>query len=92
MDLGANLIILVIFGVFGFVISYFWGINPYRIFTDLIAASIIIAFPIAMWPAIVEPEKAIETIPNIVDVFVNNLPGIVIGDIAGSIIGAITGE
>ena len=90
MDVGANLIFLIVFGLVGFVISKIWGINPYRIFSDLVIATIVIAIFIAMWPAIVTPEKAIEAIPNIINVLANNLPGIIIGDIAGSIISAIT--
>ena len=90
MDLGTNLIFLVVFGLVGFGISKIWGINPYRIFSDLMAAFIIILIIIAMFPAILEPEKAIETIPNMIDVFANNLPGIIIGDIAGTIIGGLT--
>lgn len=90
MDLGTFLIFLIIFGLLGFIISKFVGFNPYRIFTDLVAVVIIILLLIAMWPAIITPEKSIETIPNVVDVFANNLPGILIGDLAGSFIGAIT--
>jgi len=91
MDLATNLIFLVAFGLFGFVVSYFFDINPYRIFSDIAAAFIIVLLIIAMLPAIFNPENALDAIPNVVDVFANNLPGIIIGDIAGSIIGAITG-
>ena len=90
MDIGTNLLFLIIFGIFGFIISKIIEVNPYRIFTDLIAIFIILSLIIAIWPAIVTPEKAVETIPNIIDVFANNLPGIIIGDIAGSIVGSIT--
>ena len=90
MDLGTNLVFLIIFGLFGFFISKFWGINPYRIFSDLVIAVIIISLLIAMWPAIITPEKATDTIHTVVDVFANTFPGIIIGDLAGSIISAIT--
>ena len=89
MELGINLVFLIIFGLFGFFINKIVGFNPYRIFSDIIGIVIIISLLIAMWPAIVTPEKSIEAIPNVVDVFVNNLPGIIIGDIAGSIISEI---
>lgn len=92
MDLGTNLLFLIIFGLFGFVISKIWDVNPYRIFSDIVAGAIIILFVIAMWPAIVEPEKATEAIPNLVDVFANTFPGIIIGDIAGTFIASITGD
>jgi hypothetical protein len=90
MDLGKNLIFLVIFGLFGFFISKIVGYNPYRIFSDIVAIVVILTFIIAMWPALVAPEEAIETIPNLVDVFTNAFPGILIGDVAGTIISAIT--
>ena len=90
MDLGANLIFLIIFGLVGFAISKVIGYNPYRIVSDIVAVVLVISLIIAMWPAIVTPENAIDTIPNLVDVFVNNLPGIIVGDIAGSFISAIT--
>ncbi len=90
MDIGTNLIFLIIFGLFGFVISKIWDINPYRIFSDLMGAFLIIILLIAMAPALIDPSNAIETIPNVVEVFANNLPGIIIGDIAGTIIALIT--
>ena len=62
MDLGTNLIFLIVFGLVGFGISKIWGVNPYRIFSDIIAAVIIISLIIAMFPAILEPEKAIEDV------------------------------
>ena len=90
MDLGTNLLFLVIFGLFGFFISKFWGFNPYRIFSDIVVIVVILTLVIAMWPALVAPEEAIDSIPNLVDVFVNNLPGILIGDIAGTVISELT--
>jgi len=91
MDLGTNLIFLVVFGVFGFAISNISGVNPYRIFSDIVAAIFIILLFIAILPGIFNPENALDAMPNVVEVFANNFPGIVIGDIAGSIIGVITG-
>jgi len=92
MDIGTNLIFLIIFGLFGFAISKIWDINPYRIFSDLMGAFVIIILLIAMAPALINPSNAIETIPNVVEVFANNLPGIIMGDIAGTIIALITGD
>lgn len=92
MSLESNLIFLVIFGVSGFIISSFWGINPYRIFSDIGEAFFVIFLFIIFLPAIVNPDNTLETIPNILNLFVSNLPGIIIGDAAGSIIAAITGE
>ena len=91
MDLGTNLIFLVIFGLFGFLISNFWGINPYRIFSDLATAAIVVPLTFLIIKAAVNPENALEVVTEMVDFFVNNLPGIIIGDVAGSIVGAIVG-
>ena len=92
MDLGTNLIFLVIFGLVGFFISKIWGINPYRIFSDLAIVAIVIPLTFFIIKAAVNPENALEVVPEMVDFFVNNLPGIIIGDLAGSIVAAITGE
>jgi hypothetical protein len=43
-----------------------------------------------MFPAILEPEKAVDIIPNVIDVFSNNFPGIIIGDIAGTFVSGLT--
>jgi hypothetical protein len=43
-----------------------------------------------MFPALINPHNADNIIANLIDVFVNNLPGIIIGDIAGTIISAVT--
>jgi len=90
MNLGDQLIFLIIFGLVGFLISKIWGINPYRIFSDLSAAIIVIIMLIIMLPAFINPENALDTIPGFIGYFVSVLPGIVVGDIAGSIVGEIT--
>lgn len=92
MDLGTNLIFLVVFGIVGFLISKFWGINPYRIFSDLGTMAIVVPLAFFMIKASLNPEESINMIGDIMTFFVENLPGILIGDIAGSIIGAFTGE
>jgi energy-coupling factor transporter transmembrane protein EcfT len=90
MDPGINLIFLIIFGLAGFVISKIIGINPYRIFSDITMYFIIILIIVVMFPALINPHNADNIIANLIDVFVNNLPGIIIGDIAGTIISAVT--
>jgi len=90
MDLAINFIILIIFGIFGFIVSKIIGINPYRIFTDLTAGITILIMIIIIAPATLDPENALNTIPNFLEYFVSVLPGIVIGDAAGSVISAIT--
>ena len=90
MGLVINLLVLVIFGLVGFVISKIFGFNPYRIFTDLTTAIIIISMLIIMFPAIMNPENALDTIPNFIQFFAESLPGIIIGDVAGSFVAGIT--
>jgi hypothetical protein len=43
-----------------------------------------------MFPAIIEPSKALDVIPAMIEVFSNNIVGIIIGDIAGIFIAEIT--
>lgn len=90
IDLGIALIALIIFGVFGFIISKIWGINPYRIFSDISAAVIVVAMIVIVFPSIQDPNKALDAIPALINYFGAAFPGIIIGDIAGSFIGAIT--
>ena len=90
MNLADMFIFLVIFGLVGFVISKIWGINFYRIFSDVSAAIIIVMMLIIMLPAVFNPENALDTIPDFIGYFVSVLPGIIIGDIAGSVVGEIT--
>lgn len=90
MDLGVTLVFLIIFGIFGFIISRIWGINPYRIFSDLCGAIMIVSFIAIMFPAVLNPEQAIENIPDLIQFFASALPGIIIGDAAGSIVAGIT--
>jgi hypothetical protein len=92
MDMATNLIFLVIFGLIGFVISKIWGINPYRIFSDIGTVVIMVPLMFFVINASLNPENALNLIEPMVDFFVNNLPGIMIGDIAGSLIAEITGE
>lgn len=92
MDLSSQLIFLVIFGVVGFIISKFIGINPYRIFSDAGAILVIVPLCFFIIQAGVNPSQSNSIIQNIITFFVSNLPGIIIGDVAGSIIGVITNK
>jgi len=92
MDLSTNLSFLIIFGVFGFIISKIIGINPYRMVSDITSTVIIILLVIVFLPALINPKNATDVIPNVITVFTDNFPGIILGDIAGTFIGAITGD
>ena len=91
MDFGIQLIILVLFGVTGFIMEKIVGINTYRLFSDLIAAFFLIAMIGFITPAMLNPDIAVTATTNMVNFFVDSLPSIVIGDIAGSVIAEITG-
>lgn len=92
MDLSTNLSFLIIFGVFGFIISKIIGINPYRMVSDITSTVIIILLVIVFLPALINTKNATDVIPNVITVFTDNFPGIILGDIAGTFIGAITGD
>lgn len=89
MDLGSSFIFLIIFGIFGFFFSKIAGVNPYRIFSDLTAALLIISMIIIVFPTVINPEHAIDTIPEFIEFFGAALPGVIIGDAAGSIVAGI---
>jgi len=44
MDLGMQLILLIIFGIIGFITDKIWRINPYKIFSDISAALLLLSF------------------------------------------------
>lgn len=90
MNLGDQFIFLIIFGIVGFILSKFIGIDLYRIFTDISAALIIFIMLILMLPSLINPENAVDTIPSFIEYFISVLPGVIIGDFAGSIVGEIT--
>jgi hypothetical protein len=66
------------------------GINPYRIFSDIAAALLIISMIIIIFPAVINPEHAIDTTSGLIEFFGAALPGAIIGDAAGSIVSGIT--
>jgi len=91
MEPGTFLIFLVIFGIIGFITEKIWGLNPYKIYSDIGALVLVTGVMFVMFPAIIHPEDLDGNINRIVTFFTNILPGAVIGDIAGSIISKITG-
>ena len=92
MGLEVTLIILIIFGIVGFITEKIFGINPYKIFSDIGAAVLIISLAFFIFPVSSDPNVAVKNIGNMVTFFAESLPGIVIGDVAGTIIAAITGD
>jgi len=92
MDYGVQLVLLVIFGFVGFVMGKIVGINPYRIFSDLVAVIFVIALISFVLPVITNPDIAPTNLENMIKFFVRYLPIIIIGDAAGTILSMITGE
>ena len=92
MDLGNQLIFLVIFGLIGFVIGYFTGFNPYNLYSNIGAIIILVPVFYILIRTAINPDLALDSLNNVINWFVNNLPGIVIGDVAGAIIGGIVSE
>lgn len=92
MNYGTQLIILIIFGLIGFVMDKIIGIDPFRIFSDLTAAITVIALISFVFPAATNPDAALSNMDNMINFFVESLPSIVIGDAAGTIVSRITEE
>jgi len=94
MDLGMQFILLIIFGVVGFITERLFGINPYKIASDLAATVLIIGLVFYILPITINPspEIAAKSIQNLVNFFVNSLPSVILGDVVGSIVSAITGK
>jgi len=94
MNLGVQLILLIIFGIVGFITDKIWGINPYKIFSDIGTAIFIIILTFLVFPVTLNsnPDTVIKSIENLVIFFAESLPSIIIGDIAGTIVSKLIGE
>jgi hypothetical protein len=92
MDLGTFLIFLIIFGIIGFITEKIWGINPYKIYTDIGVLILVIVIIFMFFPIIFNPQDINGNTQRIVVFFVKILPGAIIGDVAGSVISKITGN
>lgn len=91
MGLETLFIFLVIFGIIGFITEKIWGLNPYKIYSDIGALVLVTGIMFVMFPTIANPEDINGNVDRVVLWFTNVLPGALIGDIAGSIISKITG-
>lgn len=91
MDLGTQLIMLVVFGIMGFIMDKLVGINPYRIVSDISVALFILTLTFYIKP-VSDSQLALKNLENFITFFVESLPSMIIGDIAGTIVSQITGE
>jgi len=91
MDLGAFFIFLIIFGIIGFITEKIWGLNPYKIYSDIGVLVLATGIIFVMLPTVFNPEDINGNIDRIVLWFTNVLPGAVVGDVAGSFVAELTG-
>jgi len=84
-------IFLVIFGIVGFITGKIWGVNPYKIFTDIGAFITIGGLFLIMLPVIFNPEDVVGNTDRVVNYFVKILLGAIIGDMVGTLVASLTG-
>jgi hypothetical protein len=92
MDLGTNLIFLIIFGVAGFIIDKIWDFDPAEYWAKFGTASVGITLLLAYLPIVFNPEDIMGNVERLTNWFVAILPGTIIGDLAGQIVAEITGR
>ena len=92
MDLVINFIFLIIFGLVGFATNKVFGLNPYKLFSDISAILLILVMMLFAFPVIINPDNSLTVIENLSKFLVDVLPGAIIGDLAGSFVAAVTGE
>jgi len=92
MDVGLTILLLVIFGVIGYFLSYFIGLNIYTLFCNISVILIFAPLIILIFYATINPEAAIYKLGDVFVLVFNNFPSIMIGNIAGIFISIITGE
>ncbi len=81
-----------IFGIFSFAYSKIFGVsNPAKIAGNIMA--VVVFAPLFLFAiyASFNPSKSIELLPAVLNLWIQNLPGIIMGDVAGSLVAAITG-
>jgi len=92
MDLASQFIILVIFGIIGLIIGYLTGFNPANLILNIVAIVTIAPLFFIVLGVISNPENALNSINDLTNWLVANLPGVVVSDAAGAVVGAIVGE
>ena len=92
MDLASQLILLIIFGIIGFITEKLIGLNLYRIISDLGTAILVLALVFFVYPLSPDPNIIAKKLEIMITFFVESLPSFVIGDIAGTFVSVITGE
>lgn len=88
----ANIIFGIIFGLIGFALTSFFGFNIATLFSNLGAIVILGPLLILMVYTAVNPEAAIEKLPQALEIVFSSIPGVIIGDISGAFVGLIIGS
>ena len=91
MDYASLFMFCVVFAFVGFVTTVLWGVDIYKIWSDI--GSFIILVPLISL-LFVRPEsvnEAAETMSNAIVMFANALPGMIIGDAAGTLVAGFLG-
>jgi len=86
MDYSTFFFFCIIFAFIGFISTKIWGIDVYRIFSDLGAFIVLVPFLSLL---IIKPESVNETadiLSNLMISFGNALPSMIIGDVAGTLV------
>ena len=90
MDLGTTFILLIIFGIIGFITEKIWGINPAKIYSDIVAIVVILVLVSFIPTGTTDLNQSLDNIENLVTFFADALPGIIIGDLAGTFVSKLT--
>jgi len=92
MDLASQFIILIIFGIIGFIIGYFTGFNPANLFSNIGAVVIILPAIFIILKEIANPEYVPQAVNDLAKWLVDTLPGAITSDAAGAVVGALVGR
>jgi hypothetical protein len=79
----------VIFAFIGFITDLIWGLDVYKIYSDIGAIIVISVISFMVIGATKNPNSAIDVTEKIVNYFVNQLIPMVIGDAAGTFVSNI---
>ncbi|NVO65818.1 hypothetical protein [Methanofollis tationis] len=92
MDYLSFFLVCVLFAILGFGTTILCGYNIYKIYSDI--GSFILLIPLILL-LFVKPEsieESVEIISNAIEIFVDALPEMFIGDMAGTVAAAILKE
>lgn len=97
MDLATQLVFLIIFAFIGFGTYQLFGINVYKLYSDIGSIVFILGLlgflsPLLFNPYSISPTEAEWRLTGMITFFVESLPSAIIGDLAGTMVSIIVGE